>query len=368
MKHFAELINALTNARNEDARVRAVFRYFNNKNLAGSFDSAAALLVGNNIPSVLTTRQLKSWASSLFPELPGWLFERSVEESGNIVNAVALLLRKDESVPDEPSLPETLEKLQKLHGASEQVIKLFLNNTLAGYGQPERAVILRMMSGTFKSPVTKLELLRGLARVFAIPEAVATLRWYNLEKKKPFEIQLLGAPVEGEDELLPIQIKPPEIIERPGESLGEWNDWQAHGIRTGMACQLVKHGKTVHLWVDGPEIVSELFTEITRSLAGYEGDLIMTGQLIPKSLDQPVSILQKYITEDSAGRQSGETIFVVRDVYLNRSGKPETDLPMYVSGRVGPHITFEPRLLLSSSKKSKSFIPIAARWVMTHLY
>jgi len=319
MKHFAELINTLTNARNEDSKVRAVFRYFNSKNHSESFDAVAGLLVGQYIPPLLTSRQLKSWVPSLLPQIPEWLIDRSVEESGNIVNAMALLLRKNKSGPNNPSLPEALEKLRKLHGTDEDSLKMFLTEELARYGQFERAVILRMMTGSFKSPVTRIELLRGLARVFEIPEAVAALRWYDLVKKKAFEFHKLGKPLEAEEDLLPIEIKPPEIIENPGESLGDWNNWLAYGIRTGIACQLVKHGETVHLWAGQHEIITDLFPEIAQIIRNHYTDVVLIGQLTPLTSETPLSVLEGIIAGKSDIDQRS-FVFIIRDAFVRQSG------------------------------------------------
>ncbi len=318
MIHFAELINTLTNARNEDFRVRAVSRYFKSKNLSVSFNSAAGLLAGNNIPQTFTTRQLKLWAPSLLPELPEWLIDRSVVESGNIINAMALLLRSKESSTESLSLPETLEKLRKFQRADEHSIKQFLKNTLVRYSQAERLVILRIMTGTFKSPVSKMELLRGLARVFDIPEVVAALRWYYLEKKRSFEIHKLSEPIEAENELLPIEIRLPEIIERPDETLGEWNNWQAHGVKTGIPCQLVKHGKSVHFWLEGNKIITDLYPEIVQDIRLIPGDVVLSGHLTPKSANTSLSALEGFLNGKSDADR--KAVFVIREAFIRQSG------------------------------------------------
>ncbi len=353
MIHFAELINTLTNARNEDSRVRAVFRYFNNKNLSVSFNSAAGLLAGYNIPQTFTTRQLKLWVPSLLPELPDWLIDRSVEESGNIVNAMAMLLRLKELTTESPSLPETLENLRRFQRADEHAIKQFLKNTLVGYSQAERSVILRIMTGTFKTPVSRMELLRGLARVFDIPEGVAALRWHDLEKKNALEIHKISEPVVAENELLPIEIKPPEIIEKPGESLGDWNNWQAYGTRTGVACQLVKYGKSVHLWAHGNKIITHLFPEIVQYIRDHSDDVVLTGQLSPKSANTPLSSLEGFLNGKSDADRNA--VFVIRDAFIRQQGilmrKTAEDI---IGNGVGENIVSEPILRYSSWDELKT--------------
>jgi len=353
MIHFAELINTLSNARNEDSKVRALYRYFNNNNYSASFDEAAKVLAGQYPASVITTRQLKSWAPSLFPDYPEWLIDKSVEESGNIVNALSLLFRKNESTIEEPSLPGTLEKLRNLHRADEGSIKLFLIKELAIYEQYGRAVILRMMTGTFKSPVNTTELLRGLARVFEIPVAVVALRWYDLQKNKVFEIHKLGEPLESEEELLPLEITPPEIVENPQASLSDWNNFQAFGVRTGVFCQLVKHGPAVHLWIAGNNIITDLFTEIVHSVRAQHNNLVLIGQLTPRTSKTPLSTLEGILAgKGDTERQS--FVFMIRKAFFRQSGfLKEIAIDHAIRNGISEFLIPEPTLNCSSWEELK---------------
>jgi len=347
LKQFSEFIQDLTAARNEDSVQRILKRYFTDTYSVDSPDDALTLLAGHFPKAAISSRQLKSWLPDIF-ELPEWLLERSMEESGNIVTTVALLLKSEQTDQTDLSLSQFLEKLNKLYKENDGEIQKFISNDLAQYDQFTKILALKLLTGTVRSPVSPSQLILGLAMALKLPAEVVCLRLYTMNQQGQFDFQALKNSILGESELLPLYLPAVEIIGNTQDIESPWTEWSAYGIRSGINCQIVKHENTVHLWVEGPEIVSDLFPEICNSLHRYEGNLILTGQLVNRNRDLPISILQKYVGESSVGPQSAEAVFVVRDVYLNRLGQAEPDVPRFVSGRFDPYLTIEQRLHCTS--------------------
>ncbi|MCK5208858.1 MAG: hypothetical protein KAQ79_12580, partial [Cyclobacteriaceae bacterium] len=245
MNLFAELIDDVSLARDENSKTQLLKRYFESVDSLANKDEALILLIGNYPKKVISPKQLKNWT----PELtgyPNWLIERSEKEIGNSINSLSLLLKTKQYDKTNQSIRYWFSEISRLSKSSENEIKKDITKELAATESSQRKLILKLLTGTFKSPISGKELIKCFSQILNLAPAVVSLRFYENKKKKQITLNDLGKSVDGETRKIPSPFPKKVVLEQSSGSLGDCKKWEAFGLREGIEVQLIKYDDTAY--------------------------------------------------------------------------------------------------------------------------
>lgn len=295
MKFFAQLIDNIGHAHGTKQTIRHLTGYFQSNALPKDKDQAINLLLGRSPARVLSNNKLKKMAVEL-SGFPKWLIDRSVAEAGDFNKTLAHLLRPEDRGNSHLSISSLILQIDKLKGSPEENIIKYISDILSHTDLPQLIVLLKLLTGTFKSPVSRNEMIRALSEVTGISFEIAVLRLYELEMADMVTLQNFERPIKDEIKLVPYAIKPVEVLDQQIETLGVCDEWKAFGTSSGIRAQLIKYGHRTHLWTDEGEIISDKFPEVITAAQKIQVHAVLDGQLValnPHSGDQIVSRIHK---------------------------------------------------------------------------
>ena len=322
MNLFTKLIDDVSLARDENSKTQLLKRYFESVDSLANKDEALILLIGNYPKKVISPKQLKNWT----PELtgyPNWLIERSEKEVGNFINSLALLLKTKQYHKTNQSIRYWFSEISRLSKSSENEIKNFITKELAATESSQRKLILKLLTGTFKSPISGKELIKCFSQILNLAPAVVSLRFYENKKKKQITLNDLGKSVDGETRKIPSPFPKKVVLEQSPETLGDCNKWEAFGLCEGIEVQLIKYDDTVYLWTSEFEIISDKFPEIISSCEPVNVDFVIHGQILTENHESTLELLKNRInkkTITSKDLQMAKPLFSIWNI-LDFDGK-----------------------------------------------
>lgn len=321
MKFFTELISDLSTSHDEKKNIQLLTQYFNGNDSIANKNEALNLLIGNGPKKLINSHRLKSWAKEL-TDFPQWIIDRSEQETGNFVKTLALLFRSKHGENNQDhSINHWTLRIAQLSESSHDEIKSFLIHELTELEVNGRSLLLKLITGTFKSPVSEFELIQVFSQIIKEPPEIVSLRLYESKSKKQISFNDLYIPVDEENNKIPCPFPDDVILEQPIESLGSASDWKAFGNRAGIKAQLIKHTDSIHLWSRKNEILSHKFPEIITSGKTIAGNFAAYGQILPKNAEVPNERLSARLRKKSISkkdRQIAEPIFEIQKIINNK--------------------------------------------------
>jgi DNA ligase-1 len=297
LKNFVRLFETLPQVKEPAAIINLLDEYFGGLSTVEEKDATLKLLLGITPKKVITTKQLKLSASRL-TGYPDWLVERSEAETGKFITAFALLLRSGEKSSD-ISLGEWMKMISNLPHSQETDVHEFVLQHVSGADPGERQILLKLLTGTFKSSVYPNLIQKTVARILNISPTVASLRLHELAHKNQVSYQRLGDAIDSEDKKIPTEFPLINTINAKFDNLDNPGDWKAFGKKDGLGAQLVKYENSVYLWSSEYEIITNKFPEIVEDFLSFTGDFKIHGQIISKNpasaFDNILSRLNKKI-------------------------------------------------------------------------
>lgn len=280
MKLFAELIEDISFARNENRITQLLITYFETEHNIASRNNVLTLLSGKCPKKTKNSKEYKAWATEL-TGYPEWLIVRSEQETASYIKTLSLLLPGDEGQIADYSLSYWISAISSLSNATDHEIKSFIKNEICRVDPAQGVLILKLLTGTFRSPISGNTLVKCLSHALKIEPAIASLRLHQGKMGKQLSFEHLEKPVKGEQYEIPMQF--PEIIASPNAlaSLGNNKNFEALGYRDGIEVQLIKYEKALYLWTSDLGIVTDKFPEIINSLSEVKDSFIIYGQLLP---------------------------------------------------------------------------------------
>lgn len=290
MKLFAQLIHNLSHCKDSELKASIISKYFQSNETEVDKDIALNLLLGQSLKRIVTSKKLAEWTSEI-TKYPRWLIDRSEQEVGNHIQTLNLLLRQKKQGDTATGLPEWLAVIERLRDSSDEEIKDFIKEKLSEVGELERLNILKLMTGTFKLPATKMDVVSGLALALKLDPWIVNLRMFENRKKPQVSINNLEQEIENESMKIPCIFPEINAIDQLGEIDLEHEEGMVFGKKDGLEVQLIKHGESVHLWTRGGNLITDKFPEIIESISLDSPDFKCYGQIIPKKEEVPIDHL-----------------------------------------------------------------------------
>jgi DNA ligase 1 len=301
VKAFADLyreLDAATSTRRKQFALQSYLRAASAD--PSAYESAAwtvYFLAGGKPRQFVSTRVMREVSLDLC-DLPEWLFEECRETVGDFAETLSLLLPTPQA-PEEVSLAEWIGgRLPSLRHMKDAERAATLRGWIDVMPQEQRLVFFKLITGSFRVGVSKLNVVNALASVSGVDARTMAQRmmgftqtarglhgedfasllnpgedgWRNTQPYPFFLAHPLQAPVEVLDELL----GPP----------ADWLvEWKFDGIRA----QLLRRGGEWRLWSRGEELVNDAFPELGDIASRLPDGTALDGEIVVgRPRDAPV--------------------------------------------------------------------------------
>ncbi len=291
MKAFAALYRELDATTSNLAKQAALQRYLQS---AAPADAAWAVyfLAGGKPRQLVPTRLLRQLAQEA-AGLPEWLFDESYDSVGDLAETIALLLPPPNG-EHELGLAVWIEQhLLPLRKLAPEALTGMLHAQWDQLALDERLVYFKLITGSFRIGVSRLQVTQALAAVGSIdPKRVAQrLMGYTHISGQPDAGQyaaLIAPESSGElnqqtsGQPYPFFLAHPfnVSLEQFDTVLGPPADWIVEWKWDGIRAQLVKRAGQVWLWSRGEELVTERFPELAQMGEALPDGTVLDGEIV----------------------------------------------------------------------------------------
>ena len=334
MKAFAALYRALDDSTSSLAKRAALQAYLS---AAPAADAAWAVyfLAGGKPRQLVPTKLLKQLAREA-SGLPEWLFDESYDAVGDLAETISLLLPVPTATHDAGLNDWVTQRLLPLRSLPPEQLPTELLAQWQQLQVDERLVYFKLMTGSFRVGVSKLQVTQALAGVGGLdPKRIAQrLMGYTHIAARPTgaDYAALIAP-EAPGELnqrtsgqpYPFFLAHPLAapVETFAATLGPPTNWVVEWKWDGIRAQLVKRAGQVWLWSRGEELITDRFPELQQLGAALPDGTVIDGEVVvwrasgaqPEGRVQPFAELQKRIGRKTLGAKLLKDIPVVLLAY-----------------------------------------------------
>jgi DNA ligase-1 len=277
MDRFASMYAAIDATTSTNAKVDAMAAYFGS---APPEDAAWAVffLVGNRLKRHLPSKVLVEWALDA-AQIPGWMLEECWSEVGDFAEIVALLVADPAASGPTLSLAAWMSgRVLPLRDLDPQAQRDQLFAWARELDHERLFLLLKLLTGEFRVGVSRTLVIRALAKVAGVDDAVVAHRLMGTwEPTAETFARFVAQDSQDADRSRPYPFFLASPLDAPAETLGERSDWQAEWKWDGIRCQLVKRAGEVFLWSRGEELVTARFPEITEA-ADRLPDCVLDGE------------------------------------------------------------------------------------------
>ncbi|MCB0550203.1 MAG: ATP-dependent DNA ligase, partial [Phaeodactylibacter sp.] len=287
MKHFADLYTQLDQTTKTNAKVDALARYFEQADAEDRLWTVAILSHRRPRRTVNSTL-LRTWAAEM-AGIPLWLFEESYHIVGDLSEAIALALPRQQT-ENPRSLTYWIEYIKSLGQLEEGEKKEQITSAWNSMGYTERLVFNKLIMGGFRIGVSQKLMVRALSQYTGIDENILAHRimgnWDPAETS--FESLILTKdPLEDISKPYPFYLA--YALEDDPEELGGPGEWLAERKWDGIRGQLIVRKDELFVWSRGEELVTDKFPEY-HPLAGLlPNGTVIDGEILPFKDGKPLT-------------------------------------------------------------------------------
>ena len=387
MKAFAALYRELDATTSSLAKQAALQRYLR---LAAEPDAAWAVyfLAGGKPRQLVPTKLLRALAQQA-AGLPEWLFDESYDAVGDLAETIALLLPPP-TESHELGLAVWIEqRLLPLRQTPPESLADTLRAQWVQLAADERLVYFKLMTGSFRVGVSRLQVTQALA-------AVAQIDAKRVAQRLMGYLHIRGQPTGGDYARLIAAEDSSELnrktsgqpypfflahpfnlpLDQFDAALGPPGNWLIEWKWDGIRAQLVRRAGQVWLWSRGEELVTDRFPELQAMGQALPDGCVIDGEIVVWRKDvalpedpgkvQPFADLQKRIGRKTIGAKLLRDVPVVLLAYdlLEFEGvdwreRPQTERRAQLDALIAqmPH----PQLLPSPTLQGSSWADLASQ-------
>ena len=287
MKRFALLFSEIDATTRTNEKVDAMARYFRE---ADPRDAAWAVhvLSGERPKRLVPARRLASWAMEV-AGIPDWLFEEGYHAVGDLAETISLVLPPPLRETDLPLHQWIEDRLLPLAGLSESEQRAAVVAAWEELSGVERFLWNKLITGGFRVGVSRLLVIRALAKMSGIDDATLTHRLTGHWHPEGAAFSALIAPDTADaDVSRPYPFFLAYALESELESLGDARDWQVEWKWDGIRAQLLHRRGQRFLWSRGEESVADRFPELAEAAALLPPGTALDGEILPWIDERPL--------------------------------------------------------------------------------
>ena len=276
MRAFAILLEDLSLASDEDSIINLLHSYLITSNDQDRIE-AIKLICGYRPKRLVSLNELHKLALQK-SDLPIWLFERSLDECGDLCEAISYALPRVNEIISASLSQFISELLQHQTSNKEEKIE-FVHRIWQNCTPRERYLANRLISGTFRKSISPDIVVRSIHRYTNMPcyKIATRLNLLDLNDYKSFE-NLFCNPHELDSKSQPNEFR----IESPFEftnddfDLGQLLKVE---LLEGLNCQVVKRNNRIFLWLNECELINRQFEVLIKDLINIPRDFVILGRL-----------------------------------------------------------------------------------------
>jgi len=287
MKRFAQLYTELDRTTRTTAKVQALVAYFQT---AAPQDAvwAVGFLMGRKPRQAVSSPRLRRWAAEE-AGIPDWLFEACYEGVGDLAETITLLLPRGSGDDNRPLKVWVEQHLLPLRELPENRQR---ENVIAAWRSldpVQRLVWNKLVTGGFRVGVSQKLVIRALARIGGIDEAVVAHRLMGSWDPEPvFWDRLLALQTDDADFSRPYPFFLAHPLDAGPEALGAAAEWQAEWKWDGIRAQVIRRRGQVFIWSRGEELVTEKFPEIRAATHHLPEGSVLDGEILAWKEGRPL--------------------------------------------------------------------------------
>ena len=322
MKAFAALYRELDATTSSLAKQAALQRYLLG---AQAPDAAWAVyfLAGGKPRQLVPTKVLRALARDA-AGMPEWLFDESYDAVGDLAETIALLLPPPTESHDLGLAVWIEQHLLPLRGAAPDFLADTLRAQWEQLATDERLVYFKLMTGSFRVGVSRLQVTQALAAVGGIDAKRVAQRLMGY-------LHITGQPTAADYAVLIASENCSELnqktsgqpypfflahpfnlpLEQFDAALGPPENWIVEWKWDGIRAQLVRRAGQVWLWSRGEELITDRFPELATMGEALPDGTVIDGEIVVwrKNVQlpedpgkvQPFADLQKRIGRKTIG-------------------------------------------------------------------
>jgi DNA ligase-1 len=278
MRRFVDLLKTLARTGDPPAQEEALAAFLRTLPSAGGVQ-ALCLMAGVRPRRCVTGRELLMIAAEQ-GGLPSWLVDLSAQTAEDIPEAAALLLGPP-ATRRTRSLAETIGLLCEIRKTAGAGRRDALGTALLELPLDERMLLCRLATGAFRPKVSRMVVLRLLARQTGLTEGAVAHRLASHRHTAVEDVDRLLAAADGGDAPGPPYVPPPITTYR-GElrDLGDPCGWHIIGCPRGRRCQIVRREGAAAVWTGELEDVSRKFPGFLQAAGAIPDGTVVDGFLL----------------------------------------------------------------------------------------
>jgi ATP-dependent DNA ligase len=297
MRAFAGLYEALDRTTSTNAKVAALVAYFSS---APPEDAAWALffLTGRKVKRLIPSRVLWELTRDL-TGWPEWLLEHCYAAVGDFAEAMALLNDRGdrEAAVLLPLSRWITERVLPLKDMDRDAQREAMRRNWGELDVSQTFVLNRIITGEFRVGASATLVIRALARVAGVPQAMMAHRLMgDWPPTAEFFTGVIGGAAAEPTSSRPYPFFLASPLEQPVETLGPREDWLAEWKWDGIRAQVVRRGGEVFLWSRGEELLAGRFPELEAAATHLPDGVVLDGEVLAyREGVLPFSVLQTRI-------------------------------------------------------------------------
>ncbi|MFN3402446.1 MAG: ATP-dependent DNA ligase [Cytophagaceae bacterium] len=330
MKLFAELFNKLDKTSSTKKKVQALVDYFSSAEKTDAL-WAIAMLTGKRPKRPVNTNYLRMWASEV-AGLPLWLFEESYHVTGDLAEAINLMLPKP-SMDYEGTLTDVMSLLKNISAEDEATKRSAVLDMWQKLGGMERYLFNKLIAGSFRVGVSQKLVINALSKYTDKPASQIAHRLSgNWEPDLTKWEELIESENITEVESKPYPFYLAYQLDMNPSDLGDINDWLIERKYDGIRGQIIIRNKNMYIWSRGEGLLSVKFPEFNKLPQFIPDGTVIDGEILPYKDGKPLlfNFLQTRIGRKNISKKNLEEAPVVMIAYdlLEFEGKDIRNLPL----------------------------------------
>lgn len=331
MKRFAQLFSEIDATTRTNEKVAAMERYFASAQPANAA-WAVYFLSGGRPRRLVPVRRVAAWAMEA-ADVPQWLFDDCYHAVGDLAETIALLLPQTTVTVDRPLHQWIEETVLALGGQPEAVQREIVVRAWREIDGTGRFLLNKLITGEMRVGVSRSLVVRALARVSGVPEAVVAHRMAGAwEPRADSYLRLVAADTGDAHTSQPYPFFLAYALEDGLESLGSARDWQVEWKWDGIRAQVIRRADRTFIWSRGEELVTDRFPELAAAAALLPNGTVLDGEIMPWLGGRPLPFaqLQRRIGRKTLGPKILAEVPVVLLAYdlLEHEGRDVREQPL----------------------------------------
>lgn len=291
MKAYSRLISRLESCQGEE-RLQPLVEYFSSADKQ-DMGHALAILAGYPPRRLISPARLQQEALAS-SGIPSWLMETCRETTGDLTEALSLMLPEPVEPPGH-NLSHCLLAMENARHISGSLQAAWLHTLWGELEGESRFIFNRLLSGTFRMRPGHRILALALQSSHGIDPSLVMRRL--VERWDPLRLEpgQLFCPESLQERPGPLDFHPIQRLEVPDVSLGKPSGWIASPWHEGIRVQLIVHEGNPGLWSEGGELLDRQYPDILAAAASMPDNSVFEGLI----LSLPSAVLDDL----AAGRQ-----------------------------------------------------------------